>query len=133
MRLDDQFHQARTNILMMSELPTIQAAYSILVQEERHTNICKVAVTILGILHFLQIRGSIMSKTETMKLIITTRGRMKLLKETTIIFVTTVKFEVTRSKDVSRYTVTQILKARSLLQMFMENLLILAQQLEVQV
>ena len=118
---------------MMSELPTIQAAYSILVQEERHTNICKVAVTILGILHFLQIRGSIMSKTETMKLIITTRGRMKLLKETTIIFVTTVKFEVTRSKDVSRYTVIQILKARSLLQMFMENLLILAQQLEVQV
>lgn len=133
MRLDDQFHQAKTNILMMSELPTIQAAYSILVQEERHTNICKVAVTILGILHFLQIRGSIMSKTETMKLIITTRGRMKLLKETTIIFVTTVKFEVTRSKDVSRYTVIQILKARSLLQMFMENLLILAQQLEVQV
>lgn len=41
MRLDDQYSQARTNILMMSELPTIQTAYRLLVQEERHREICK--------------------------------------------------------------------------------------------
>lgn len=45
MRLDDQFHQARTNILMMSEFLTIQATYRILVQEERYKDICKVAIT----------------------------------------------------------------------------------------
>lgn len=39
MKLDDQFHQARTNILMMIELPTIQASYKILVQEERNKDI----------------------------------------------------------------------------------------------
>ncbi|CAO2834773.1 unnamed protein product [Amaranthus hypochondriacus] len=43
MRLDDQFDQARTNILMMKELPTAQGAYRILVQEERHKNISKTA------------------------------------------------------------------------------------------
>lgn len=41
MRLDEQYHQACTKILMMSELPTIQAAYRLLVQEERHKEICK--------------------------------------------------------------------------------------------
>ena len=41
MRLDDQFHQARTNILIMKELPTIQVANRILVQEERHKDIFK--------------------------------------------------------------------------------------------
>ena len=40
--LNEQFQQVRTNILMMNELPTVQAAYRILVQEERHKDICKV-------------------------------------------------------------------------------------------
>ena len=31
MRLTEQFQQARTNILMMNELPTVQVAYRILV------------------------------------------------------------------------------------------------------
>ncbi|CAO2834342.1 unnamed protein product [Amaranthus hypochondriacus] len=33
MKLDEQFQQARINILMMKELPTVQTAYRILVQE----------------------------------------------------------------------------------------------------
>ena len=43
MRLDDKSHQAINNIFMMNELPTIQAAYR-MVREERHKDICKIAI-----------------------------------------------------------------------------------------
>ena len=52
MRLDEQYNQARTNILMMSELPTIQAAYRLLVQEERHRKICKITAPIESLAFF---------------------------------------------------------------------------------
>lgn len=46
MRLNDQFNQVRTNILLMYDLPTIQSAYRMLVQEERHKDIAKIATPI---------------------------------------------------------------------------------------
>ena len=39
MKLDPQFNQVHTNILMMPELPTASIAYCLLLQEQRHKEI----------------------------------------------------------------------------------------------
>ena len=45
MKLNDDYVQARTNILMMSELPTLASAYRLCVQKERHKEIKQVVST----------------------------------------------------------------------------------------
>lgn len=43
MKLADPFNQVRTNILMMEDLPNASLAYRLLLQEERHHNMSKIA------------------------------------------------------------------------------------------
>ena len=45
MKLNDDYVQARTNILMMPELPTLASAYRFCMQEERHKEIKQVVST----------------------------------------------------------------------------------------
>ena len=73
-----------------------------------------------------------MVKTGAMKGTTITRDRMEEPKEATTIFVITIRFEVTLSKDNSLYTDILIPKATKSLPMFMENSLTQAQILVVQ-
>ena len=47
MRLDKKFGQVRSNMLMMTELPTLAQAYKILLQEETHLDLSSLKQVIL--------------------------------------------------------------------------------------
>lgn len=44
MKLHEKYAQVRSNILMMSELPTINQAYRILMQEQKHQELQKIGM-----------------------------------------------------------------------------------------